>query len=267
MSLRNRPIAFVLIGLMSVALLVAFGCATTPATDTQAADASSAYAAPDTSASTTDYKRKQYKGTTTFDVSPEATKDKKYLTPLPEEYKDVTAHLPEAVRLKLPFPGTFPIMTGYGFESNSWTHQTIGNTESANDFFALDFDVPVGTPILAPAAGRVVTSEDRTTSDSYGKYIVIDHGHGITTIYAHLDSLEYLVDHGNPEVYVQVGQQIGASGKSGVRVPHLHFAVHTDARLSHSSCDVGGKATVPEPLDGYYGLRSGQILTSTNRKR
>jgi murein DD-endopeptidase MepM/ murein hydrolase activator NlpD len=201
-------------------------------------------------------------------VSPEATKDSAYLTPLPIEAPDKAAHLPGAISLKLPFEGTWTVSTGYGYESGSWTHQTLGNQASANDFFALDFNMPIGVPILAPADGRVVTSQDRSTSDSYGNYIVIDHGNGIHSVYAHLNTRVFDVDHGVPEVFVKQGQRIGTSGASGgMRVPHLHFGVHLDARLSHSGCDVGGKTVVPEPISGYYGLRRGHVLVSDNQEK
>lgn len=204
--------------------------------------------------------------TTTLLISSTPTSDSAYLTPLPIEYLDKSAHLPKKLSLKLPYEGTFRISNGYGFESRGWTHQTIGNTHSANDYFALDISMPEGTPILAPADGRILTSQDRTSSDSYGLYMVIDHGHGIHSVYAHMSELAHLVDHGKPMVYVKQGEQIGLSGKTGTRFPHLHFALHLDSRLSHSGADVGGKAVVPEPISGYYGIRRGHELTSDNRR-
>ncbi len=233
--------------------------AATPQTAAQAESATPQSAAQQPATTST---RKQYKGTTTFAVSPEATRDPAFRTPIPDEYRDVTAFLPASITLRLPFAGSAKVRTGYGYESNAWTHQTLGNAASANDFFAIDFDMPIGTPVLAAAPGRVVTSEDRTTSDSYGNYIVIDHGNGIHSIYAHMSNRNFEVDHGAPEIWVKVGDPIGLSGKSGTRWPHLHFGVHLDSRLSHSGCDVGGKAVVPEPVGGYYGIRAGHVLTA-----
>ena len=177
---------------------------------------------------------------------------------------DKAAHLPSVISMKLPWEGTYRISNAYGYESDSWTHQTIGNTESANDFFALDVDMAVGVPLLAPADGVILTSQDRSDQDSYGKYMVIDHGHGVHTIYAHMSELEYLVDHGEPRVELKQGHYIGKSGTSGTRYPHLHFGVHTDSQISHSGADIGGLTTVPEPISGYYGIREGQELTSDN---
>lgn len=204
--------------------------------------------------------RSELRGSATAlpEVGPEGSTDPADRTPLPVEMPGAAAHLPEGFTLGVPFSGEFEITQGYGYEASGWTHRTIGNANSANDFFALDFAMPTGTPVLAAAAGRIVQSGRR--SDSYGNYVVIDHGGGLSTIYAHLDALRFQVHHASPETHVDVaaGEQIGLSGASGTDSPHLHFAVHTDARRSHSGADVGGLATVPEPLGGRYGLREGQ---------
>ncbi len=181
-------------------------------------------------------------------------------TPLPVEMPEAATHLPDGFALVAPFEGEFRISNGYGYESPYWTHRTISNEATANDFFALDISMPTGTPILAPASGRVITSDLR--DDSYGNYMVIDHGEGITSVHAHLDTRRWDVDHASPEVWVEAGEPIATSGASGGDFgPHLHFAVHTGSQLSHSGADVGGLATVPEPMGGRYGLRAEQRLT------
>lgn len=204
--------------------------------------------------------RSQLKGgATTLLVADEPSTDPRYRTPLPVEHAQAAAHLPEWLELAVPFEGTFEIATGYGFESDSWTHQTIANPRSANDFFCIDVGMPKGTPILAAAPGRIVQSGRR--GDSYGNYVVIDHGGGYQSIYAHLDSLAFDVHLGQPEVRVERSQRIGLSGDSGTTFPHLHFGLHLDARASHSGANVGGKAVCPEPLGGLHGLRKGHQLT------
>lgn len=198
--------------------------------------------------------------TTKLNVNPQPGRDPAYRTPLPDEYPEAAAHLPDWLELRLPWKGAFRISTGYGYESGSWTHQTINNERSANDFFCLDADLPVGEPILAMAPGRIISSSRRM--DSYGNYVVIDHGQGYHSIYAHLDSVKYHVHLGEPEIYVDRGDVIGTAGDSGTSWPHLHFGVHYNARQSHSGANVGGKAVVPEPVGGYYGIRRGYILDS-----
>lgn len=192
-------------------------------------------------------------------VSEEPVREMRFLTPRPRDLMSATAHLPEGMWLSLPFEGPYEVETGYGHESTSWTHNTIGRDGAANDFFALDFNLPAGTEVLSVAPGRVVTCQHR--DDGYGQYIVIDHGHGVTSIYAHLSERAFPeVSYGKPEVWVKRSEVIGKSGDSGTGWPHLHLAVHTGAMLSHSGCDVGGKATVPEPIGGYYGIRKGHVL-------
>ncbi len=222
---------------------------------------------PEPTPSPTPTQRSQLAGSATeFPISAEPTKDPAYLTPLPVEMPEAAAHLPAEIDLKLPWEGTYRISNGYGYESRSWTHQTIGNEASANDFFALDVAMPIGVELLAPADGVILTSQDRTDLDSYGKYMVIDHGHGIHSVYAHMDELRWEVEQGEPRIEVRQGQLIGTSGTTGTRVPHLHFALHKNSRISHSGADVGGLAVVPEPISGYYGIRAGHELTSDNVK-
>lgn len=199
-------------------------------------------------------------GKTPLHTSDKATTDVAYLTPLPVEYPGSALHLPPTLKLDIPIAGKVKVRGGYGYENKSWTHQTIANAGSANDFFAMDFDVPIGTPVHVTAPGRVITSGRR--DDSYGNYVVVDHGDGYQSIYAHLDQLNYQVDKGEPEVRLERGALLGVSGTTGTTPPHLHFGVHRDARISHSGASVGGETVVPEPLGGYYGIRAGQELES-----
>lgn len=83
----------------------------------------------------------------------------------------------------------------------------------------LDIAAPRGTPIYAAAAGTVVSY--RNLSSGYGKHIVIDHGNGVQTLYAHTSA-----------VYVKVGdrvsqgQLVAAIGRTGWATGyHLHFGV------------------------------------------
>ena len=77
---------------------------------------------------------------------------------------------------------------------------------------------PIGTPVAAAAAGRVVLVSDFFF---FGKLLVIDHGHGVNTLYAHLSAIEV------PEgAEVAQGERIAAIGATGrVTGPHLHFGL------------------------------------------
>jgi murein DD-endopeptidase MepM/ murein hydrolase activator NlpD len=87
----------------------------------------------------------------------------------------------------------------------------------------IDVSAPMGSPIEAPAAG-VVT--DSRWEAGYGNKIVIDHGFGIVTKFAHASKL--LVHTGQR---VSRGQRIALVGNSGLATgPHLHYEVHVKGR-------------------------------------
>jgi murein DD-endopeptidase MepM/ murein hydrolase activator NlpD len=82
----------------------------------------------------------------------------------------------------------------------------------------VDIAAEPGTPVRAPAMGAVIYSGYRT---GYGKVVVIDHGYGIRTLFAH-----------NAKLYVTNGQkvkrgekisEVGSTGKS--TGPHLHYEI------------------------------------------
>ncbi len=89
----------------------------------------------------------------------------------------------------------------------------------------VDYPVPVGTPVRAAADGTV----SRVGVEwGYGKVVEVDHGNGLKTRLAHLDSQKVAVgDH------VTAGQIVATSGHSGNMVsagPHLHFEVWKDGK-------------------------------------
>jgi murein DD-endopeptidase MepM/ murein hydrolase activator NlpD len=87
----------------------------------------------------------------------------------------------------------------------------------------IDVSAPMGSPIEAPAAGVVI---DSRWEAGYGNKIVIDHGFGIITKFAHASKL--LVHTGQR---VSRGQRIALVGNSGLATgPHLHYEVHVKGR-------------------------------------
>jgi murein DD-endopeptidase MepM/ murein hydrolase activator NlpD len=88
----------------------------------------------------------------------------------------------------------------------------------------LDLEADSGTPVSAAGAGVVVKAGH---SGGYGRMVVIDHGDGMETRYAHLSRI--VVRRGQ---VVTPGQLLGKSGNTGRSTgPHLHFEVrvHGDA--------------------------------------
>lgn len=98
---------------------------------------------------------------------------------------------------------------------------------------ALDYGVPVGTPVYAAADGVVITTANLTTS--YGTYVVIQHAGGLQSWYAHGTSGSICV---SPGQTVSRGQQIMKSGNTGKSFgPHLHFEVRV-APYNYNTCRV-----------------------------
>jgi LysM repeat protein len=83
----------------------------------------------------------------------------------------------------------------------------------------LDIACPWGTPIRAAEAGKVISVQYGRTG--YGYHVIIDHGGGVQTLYAHLSSIDVVVGQN-----IKKGQAIGAEGSTGRSTgPHLHFEV------------------------------------------
>jgi murein DD-endopeptidase MepM/ murein hydrolase activator NlpD len=96
--------------------------------------------------------------------------------------------------------------------------RSIFNGQRRNAHGGADFLSPAGTPILAPAAGRIAIARGLYFS---GNTVVIDHGLGLFSMLAHLSAFE--VREGDR---VTAGQAIGLVGATGrVTGPHLHWAV------------------------------------------
>lgn len=102
----------------------------------------------------------------------------------------------------------------------------------------LDFGSPSGTPILAAAPGKVIYAgvDNENSNQAYGNMVRIEHSTGVSTLYAHMLSVN--VSKGDT---VQVGDVIGFVGSTGNSTgPHLHFELRIN-----STCVWDGK---PEEL-------------------
>ncbi|NDY89646.1 M23 family metallopeptidase [Ideonella livida] len=121
----------------------------------------------------------------------------------------------ESRLLALAVPSSRPVEvepgSGFGIRFDPFTGRPALHT-------GLDFAAPPGTPVRA-AAGGVVSLVD--SHPQYGRMVEVDHGQGLLTRYAHLQSQAV-----QPGDLVKRGQVIGAVGNSGRSTgPHLHFEV------------------------------------------
>ena len=110
-----------------------------------------------------------------------------------------------------PLPGYYRLSSLFGYRIHPITGEAHSHT-------GIDIPAPGNTPILACKSGQVVTSAYHY---SYGNYVVIDHGNGNSTLYAHMSSRA--VSEGN---MVTQGQTIGYVGTTGSSTGnHLHLEV------------------------------------------
>ena len=96
-----------------------------------------------------------------------------------------------------------------------------------NSHTGIDVAASTGVPIYAARGGQVIMSEYGAGANwSYGNFVVIDHGDGTTTLYAHMSSRA--VSEGE---LVTQGQTIGAVGDTGnTSGPHLHYEVRRNGQ-------------------------------------
>jgi len=113
-----------------------------------------------------------------------------------------------------------------GVISGVYGSQRILNGKPRSPHLGIDFAAPKGTEVKSPADGYVTLAEKGFYFT--GGSIILDHGHGVSTIYAHLD--EILV---RKDELIKKGQVIGKVGSTGRATgPHLHFGVNWfDAKI------------------------------------
>lgn len=133
-------------------------------------------------------------------------------------------------------PGLWPVMgrllSSFGTrEDPFFSHQAFHT--------GVDISSPQGTPVHVAADG-VVT--EANWGGAYGKLIVVDHGNGLQTYYAHLSRIDVI-----PNQEVRMGQVIGGTGMTGrATAPHLHYEVRR-----------GGT-----PVNPHYYLEKSALATS-----
>ena len=164
--------------------------------------------------------------------------------------RSLSACLPSAFRVLLPFEARDTAFVSQGNDGR-FTHKGASR-------FAFDFNVPIGTAIVAAAPGVVLQAQDQfdrsndMDADQYN-FVLLDHGHGVLTEYGHLRH------HGTrvlPGQRVAQGELIGYSGDTGMSTgPHLHFAVEDASLQSRPACFLDVQSGIP---------RVGEVVQSGN---
>lgn len=134
-----------------------------------------------------------------------------------QAYLDETERLSrviETLPVRRPLPKTYETTSGFGARSDPFTRGLAMHA-------GLDFRAATGTPARATGNGRVIEAD---WVGGYGRMVEIDHGHGLTTRYAHLSAIDVKVGD-----TVRRGDVVGLVGSSGRSTgPHLHYEVRID---------------------------------------
>ncbi|HUA55540.1 MAG TPA: peptidoglycan DD-metalloendopeptidase family protein [Candidatus Sulfotelmatobacter sp.] len=118
--------------------------------------------------------------------------------------------------LAAPIKQEFAVTSTFGYRLDPFNNLAAFHT-------GVDLQAPLRTPVVAPAAGKVVFAGWHA---AYGRMVEIDHGYGIRTRYAHLDRIA--VHEGED---IAAGAQIGLLGATGrTSAQHLHYEVLVDGR-------------------------------------
>ncbi len=128
-----------------------------------------------------------------------------------------------------PAPGNYKVSSQYG-----WRIHPIFKKKRFHS--GVDIHANKGDTIAAANSGKVIYAGART---GYGNTVIIDHGGGVTTLYAHIMSRGILVSEGQ---HVDAGQAIAKVGSTGWSTgPHLHFEYRKNGDTENPLAHLGKK--------------------------
>lgn len=136
------------------------------------------------------------------------------------------------IAVSAPTPRAKSVATQGGSSSSSYAGYYLRpiaggtRTQGIHGYNGVDLAAPVGTPILAAADGEVIISRQGGWNGGYGNYIVVKHGNGTQTLYAHNSS--NIVGIGQNVVKGQVIGYVGSTGRS--TGAHVHFEIRGGPR-------------------------------------
>ncbi|OZB41073.1 MAG: peptidase M23 [Alishewanella sp. 34-51-39] len=157
-------------------------------------------------------------------------KNQRQVNPNPADLKRIERELDEQTRAYRQFSANQPSNLLFdrpvdGPLSSPFGLRRFFNGEERNPHSGLDFAAKSGTPIKAPAAGKVILTGDYFFN---GKTVFVDHGQGLISMFCHLSEIGVKVD--DQLARGQVLGKVGATGRA--TGPHLHWNVSlNDARV------------------------------------
>jgi len=137
-----------------------------------------------------------------------------------KSYEEVFKLAKEKEKMLRSIPGIQPVKNTDLKRISSYYGYRIDPIYKVKKFHSgIDFSAPTGTPIFATGDG--VVKKVRHSRRGYGNTVLIDHGYGYKTFYAHMDKI--IVRRGQK---VKRGQEIGTVGNTGKSTaPHLHYEI------------------------------------------
>jgi murein DD-endopeptidase MepM/ murein hydrolase activator NlpD len=153
--------------------------------------------------------------------------EEQYVHPDPEQEKRAAEDqkkmkvIYDTVTPEALWKGKFLLPLKGDFTGKNFGRRRVLNGETRSPHTGVDYPAPSGTPVYASQAGKVVVAENLYYS---GNTVVIDHGLGIYTLYAHLSEIG--VHDGDTVVAAQEIGKVGATGR--VTGPHLHWGLTVD---------------------------------------
>ena len=141
-----------------------------------------------------------------------------------EYLSELEATLLQQSMLKGVLPNRSPIRAAFNSSSYGWRIDPFNGNKAFHE--GLDFSANAGAPIFAAAGGIVSAAE---TMPDYGKIVIVSHGSGLETRYAHTSKI--LVKVGDRVEKGQVVALVGNTGRS--TGPHLHYEI----RLNGNALD------------------------------
>ena len=128
----------------------------------------------------------------------------------------------------------WPVTTSRKISSPQGNRVSPGNGIGSSNHKGVDIcNVSYSSKIYATKSGKVLIasmpySDKDGGSSGYGNYVVIDHGGGMSTLYAHMSIVKVSVGQ-----YVSQGDVIGVTGNTGASTgPHLHYEVHSTTMVN-----------------------------------